>query len=74
MQSAFVATDFLPDGRQLEHLLWAPMFMKLCLGQKALCALARGVDPEMLCKWAQKLINATALMEHLVMSVEWCIA
>ena len=71
--SMLVTTDLLPDGGQLEHLLWTLMFMKLYSGQKALCSLAGGVDPETFRKWTWLFIDAIAMMEHLVVSVKLCI-
>ena len=71
--SMLVTTDLLPDGGQLEHLLWTLMFMKLYSGQKAPCSLAGGVDPETFRKWTWLFIDAIAMMEHLVVSVKLCI-
>ena len=41
-----VTMDLLPSDGRLEHILWALMFLKLYTGQKTLCSLAGGVDPE----------------------------
>ena len=53
-----ITTDNLPVGGQLEHLLWALLFMKQYSGQKALCALAGGVDPGTFRKWVWQFIEA----------------
>ena len=63
-----ITTDLLPCNGQLEHLLWALMFMKLYSGQQALCALA-GADPETFRKWAWQFVEAISMLEHLVVRV-----
>ena len=44
-------TDLMPAGGSFEHLLWTLMLMRIYSGQKPLCSLAGGIDPDTLWKW-----------------------
>ena len=61
-------SNAVPDGGTIEHLLWTLMFLKLYSGQKALCALAGGVDPETFRTWVWKFVLAVAELESEVVS------
>ena len=43
----FRTTDLMPAGGTFEHLLWTLMFIKIYGGQKPLCSLAGGINPEL---------------------------
>ena len=44
------------------------MFLKLYTGEKPLCSLAGGVDPETSCKWKWDFVEAVAQLDSLVAS------
>ena len=44
------------------------MFLKLYTGEKALCSLAGGVDPETFCKWTWDFVEAVTQLDCLVAS------
>ena len=52
-----VTMSLLPSDDRLEHLLWVLMFLKLYAGQKPLCSLAGGVDPETIHNWSEILLR-----------------
>ena len=62
-------TDLMPAGVTFEHLLWTLMFMKIYGGQKPLCSLAGGIDPETVWTWTWAFIDAIASLELLVVSL-----
>ena len=63
-----VTMDHLPSDGRLEHFLWALMFLKLYTGQKTLCLLAGGVDPETFHKWKWDFVEAVAQLDCLMAS------
>jgi hypothetical protein len=63
-----IASDVLPHGGRVDHLLWTLMFLKLYTKQQALCALAGGVDKETYRTWCRRFLHAIASLEPFVVS------
>lgn len=61
--------DLIPEDGTMEHLLWTLMFCKLYTTQKALCALAGGVDKETFMIWVVRFVEAMEILESEVVSV-----
>ena len=59
----------MPAGGTFEHLLWTLKFMRIYGGQKPLCSLAGGINPETFQTWTWAFIDAIASLEPLVVSL-----
>jgi len=60
----------LPPEGNIEHLLWALMFLKSYGKEKVMSALAGGVDPQTFRKWVWIFIEAISYLEDEVVSLE----
>ena len=58
--------DYIPDGGQLEHMLWSLMFLKVYAKLKVLCSIAGGIDKETYMNWVWQFLESIVLLQEFV--------
>ena len=60
--------DYIPDGGQLEHMLWTLLFLKTYAKLKVLCVIAGGVDKDTYMKWVWQFLEKIVMLQEFVVS------